>query len=115
MTWVLATLSVLVVGLGLVIWTTSLPMAFEVRRAEATAAPREEPRLLTEADITHLPPPVRRYIVLTGSIGRPVVTEITLRFDATMYDAPGATGMVGPVEQYERCCQTNANQSLQGQ
>ena len=31
-----------------------------------------------------------------------MVTEITLRFEATMYDAPGAAGMVGPVDQYER-------------
>ncbi len=102
MIWALVAVSVLAVGLGLVMWTTSLPRAFEARRSEAIAVPREESRLLTEADIAHLPPPVRRYIVLTGSIGRPVVTEIRVRFDATMYDAPGATGMTGPVEQYER-------------
>jgi len=66
------------------------------------AAPREEPRLLSEADIARLPLPVRRYIALTGAIGRPVVTEVTLRFEATMYDAPGAPGMTGPVAQYER-------------
>jgi hypothetical protein len=102
MTWVLAVLVVLVVGVGLVIWTTSLPRAFGACRAEAAAAPRDAARPLTEADIAHLPPPVRRYIALTGSIGRPVVTEVTLRFDATMYEAPGATGMAGPVKQYER-------------
>ena len=49
-----------------------------------------------------MPPPVRRYITLTGSIGRPVVTEITVQFEATMFDAPGAPGMTGPIEQYER-------------
>lgn len=102
MTWVLAVLGALIVGLGLVMWTTSLPRAFEARRAEATSAPREAARPLTEADIAHLPAPVRRYIALTGSIGRPVVTEVTLRFEATMFDAPGAPGMAGPVEQYER-------------
>jgi hypothetical protein len=102
MIWAVAAVSVLAIGLGLMIWTTSLPRAFEARRAEATAAPREEPRLLTEADIAYLPPPVRRYIALTGSIGRPVVTEIMLQFDATMYDAPGAPGMTGPAVQYER-------------
>lgn len=102
MTWVLAVLVVLAIGLGLVIWTTSLPRAFEARRADAAAAPRDAARPLTEADIAHLPPPVRRYIALTGSIGLPVVTEVTLRFEATMYEAPGAAGMAGPVEQYER-------------
>lgn len=102
MIWALVAVSVLAVGLGLVMWTTSLPSAFEARRDKAKTAPREEPRLLTEADVAHLPPPVRRYIALTGSIGRPVVTEITMRFEATMYDAPGAPGMTGPVTQYER-------------
>ena len=46
--------------------------------------------------------PVRRYVALTGSLGRPVTTAITLRFDAEMFDAPGAAGMTGPVVQYER-------------
>jgi len=102
MIWALVAVSVLAVGLGLVTWATSLPRAYEARKAEAMAVPRQDPRLLTEADIAPLPPPVRRYIALTGSIGRPVVTEITLQFDATMYDAPGAPGMTGPVVQYER-------------
>ncbi len=102
MIWTIAAVSALAIGLGLVIWATSLPRAFEARKAEALAAPHDEARVLTVADIAHLPPPVRRYIALTGSIGRPVVTEITLRFEATMYDAPGAPGMTGPVTQYER-------------
>ena len=62
MIWALAAVLVLAVGLGLASWTTSLPRAFEARMAEATAAPREAARLLTDADIAHLPPPVRRYI-----------------------------------------------------
>jgi hypothetical protein len=102
MTWVAAVVCVAVLGLVLTVWTTSLPKAFEVRRTEAIAVPREETRFLADADMAHLPPPVRRYIALTGSIGRPVINEITLKFDATMYDAPGATGMTGPVTQYER-------------
>lgn len=102
MIWVVAVVGIVVLGLGLTVWTTNLARAFETRRAQAIAVPREETGVLTEADIAHLPPPVRRYIALTGSIGRPVVTEVTLKFDATMYDAPGATGMAGPVTQYER-------------
>ena len=102
MLWVLAGVGLLVLGLSLTAWATDLARDFETRRAEATAAPREATGVLTEADIAHLPPPVRRYIALTGSLGRPVVTEVTLIFDATMYDAPGATGMSGPVTQYER-------------
>ncbi len=41
------------------------------RTADAVSAPP-----LTEADLTHLPEPVRRYIRLTGSIGRPRVHHI---------------------------------------
>lgn len=102
MTWVLAVLGVLALGLGAFIWTTSLTRAFDARRVEVAAVPRDPQRVLTKADIADLPLPVRRYIVLTGSIGRPVVTEITLRFEATMYDAPGAAGMAGPVRQTNR-------------
>jgi hypothetical protein len=100
--WILIPLCALTLGLGLVIWATSLSRAFESRKLEAMAAPREAGRPLTEADIAHLPPPVRRYIGLTGSIGRPVANEIRLWFDATIYDAPGSPGMTGPVVQYER-------------
>jgi hypothetical protein len=102
MTWVLGSLGVLIVGLGLVMWITSLSRAFEARKAEVAAVPRAAQAVLTEADIAHLPVPVQRYIALTGSIGRPVVTEISMRFEATMFDAPGAAGMTGPVEQFER-------------
>lgn len=102
MIWAAVAISVVAFGLGLVMWATSLPRAFETRRTEALSAPQEEERLLLEADIAHLPLPVRRYVALTGSVGRPVTNEITLRFDATMYDAPGAPAMTGPVTQYER-------------
>ncbi|MGB5774340.1 MAG: DUF6544 family protein [Sedimenticolaceae bacterium] len=90
------------VGVGLYAWSTSLSRAFDQRRAEAAALPLAEAHVLTEDDLEHLPAPVRRYIALTGSIGRPVVTEIVMRFDAAMYDAPGEPGMTGPVVQYER-------------
>lgn len=102
MIWAVVAVSVSAFGLGLLIRTTSLSRAYEARKAEAMAARSEEARLLSEADIARLPLPVRRYITLTGAIGRPVVTEVTLRFEATMYDAPGARGMTGPVAQYER-------------
>ena len=102
MIWTVIVLCVLTVGLAALMWKTSLPRAFEARKAEAMAAPSQQARLLTESDIAHLPPPVRRYIAVTGSIGRPVVTEITMHFDAAMFDAPGASGMTGPVVQYER-------------
>lgn len=90
------------VAVGLYAWSSSLSRAFDQRRSAAAAVPLTEPHVLTEDDLDHLPDPVRRYIALTGSIGRPVVTEIDMHFDAIMYDAPGAPGMAGPVVQYER-------------
>lgn len=100
--WLLGAGALIAVGGGLYAWSTSLSRAFDKRRAEAAAEPLAKPQVLTEAGIDHLPEPVQRYIELTGSIGRPVVTEIVMHFDAAMYDAPGEPGMTGPVVQYER-------------
>ena len=86
-------------GGGLYAWSTSLSRAFDQRRAEAAAEPLPDREVLTPKHLANLPAPVRRYIALTGSIGRPIVTEIVMHFDATMYDAPGKPGMVGPVVQ----------------
>ncbi|WP_227284050.1 DUF6544 family protein [Boseongicola sp. H5] len=102
MIWALSISAGLGLLLAAVMWKTSLRRAFEARRAEAMTVPLGGERILGEADIAHLPPPVRRYIALTGSVGRPVVTEIMMHFDAVMYEAPGAPGMTGPVRQYER-------------
>jgi hypothetical protein len=52
------------------------------------AVPHEKPRLLTKAGLARLPP-VRRHFDLVGLISRSVVTEITLRFEATMFQTPG--------------------------
>ena len=101
MIWVLLLLG-LIAALGLAAWARSLPRVFEARRAAAMGTPLPAERILTEADIAHLPSPVRRYVALTGSLGRPVTTEITLHFDAAMFDAPAAPPMTGPVVQYER-------------
>lgn len=100
--WFVATGALIAVGAGVYVWSTRLSRAFDARRAEASAEPIADTPVLTETDLAPLPEPVRRYIALTGSIGRPVVTEIVMHFDAAMYDAPGEPGMTGPVVQYER-------------
>jgi hypothetical protein len=102
MTWVVASLVVVGLGLAAFVRSTSLPRSFAARRAEAQAVPLPAVHILTEADIAGLPAPVQRYVRLTGSIGRPVTTAISMRFEAEMFDAPGAAGMTGPVVQYER-------------
>jgi hypothetical protein len=102
MIWVPIVFLALIVGLGAFIWATSLSRVFAARLAEAATALPLAPAPLTEADIAALPPPVQRYIRQSGSLGRPMVTEITMEFEATMFDAPGAAGMTGPVRQYNR-------------
>lgn len=102
MTWVLGLVAIAVAALAIFIWATSLSRDFAARRAEAEAVPVPPETILTEQAIAHLPAPVRRYIALTGSIGRPVVTEIVMHFEGTMYSEPGAEGMSGPVVHYER-------------
>lgn len=100
--WFVAAGALIAIGGGLYAWSTSLPRAFNARRTEAAVEPIAEMPVLSEEDLAPLPEPVRRYIALTGSVGRPIVTEIVMHFDAAMYDAPGEPGMTGPVVQYER-------------
>lgn len=58
--------------------------------------------LVTESGIAHLPAPVQRYMRLTGSVGKPRIATLLLKFDAEMFQTRGQPGMPGPVEQYER-------------
>lgn len=100
--WFLVAGILISIGSGLYVLLTSLSRAFDNRRAEAAAEPMAEMPVLTKQDLAPLPNTVRRYIALTGSVGRPIVTEIVMHFDAAMYDAPSEPGMTGPVLQYER-------------
>ncbi|QZD90526.1 hypothetical protein K3148_03800 [Qipengyuania aurantiaca] len=100
--WFVGAGALVAIGGGIYAWSTSLSRAFNARRADAAAEPMAKMPVLTEEDIAPLPEPVRHYIGLTGSIGRPIVTEIVMHFDAAMFDAPGEPGMTGPVVQYER-------------
>jgi hypothetical protein len=72
------------------------------RDAELASDKSRTQPMVTEESISHLPAPVQRYMQLTGSIGKPRVADILLKFDAEMFQRPGQAGMFGPVEQYER-------------
>lgn len=74
--------------------------SFDERWAEAVrdelatpeaAAPRAS--VLAEADLAPLPAPVRRYVIASGAVGRPVPRTMRLVFDAVMRRKPGETGM----------------------
>ncbi|WP_156423857.1 DUF6544 family protein [Erythrobacter sp. YT30] len=100
--WIARALGTLILGSAVYAWSTNLSREFKRRRREASWEPLLEVKKLENKDIAHLPKPVQRYIEITGSIGEPVVTEIKMEFEATMYDAPGAKGMTGPASQYDR-------------
>lgn len=98
------TAAAILIGVGCVAYvrSTSLSRRFEIRKAHAAFEPLPEMPVLTGAVIDHLPRPVQRYIRLTGSMGRPPVTEIEMHFDAEMFEAGSQAGMLGPVKQYDR-------------
>jgi hypothetical protein len=100
--WGLAVLSVLATGALLVAWFTSLSREFATRRAEAMATSLPESNVLTEADIAELPEPVRRYIAVSGSLGKPRTVQIEMVIEAEISDAPNAAPMAGPVKLYQR-------------
>jgi len=80
---------------------TSLEDLFQARlQAELQARPLAAASPLTEADLAHLPPPVRRYVLRSGAVGRPKVQRFRLEFDAEMYRSPGAAPMRATSVQY---------------
>lgn len=56
---------------------------------------------LTEADLAALPPPVQRWLRTAGVLGRSPVRAVRVTFDATLYRAPGQSGMRGPATQID--------------
>jgi hypothetical protein len=46
------------------------------------------PKLVTEADIAHLPAAVQRYLVFTGAVGKPQVWNYRLRFGGALRNGP---------------------------
>ena len=100
--WFFAATMVISAACGAYAWSTSLSRRFKARKSAAAFPPVPEMPILTDADIAHLPRPVQRYIRLTGSMGRPPVTEIEMHFDAEMFEAGSQAGMLGPVRQYDR-------------
>lgn len=79
----------------------SVEEAFEAKVAREFAARDSVPeRILGEADIAHLPEPVRRYVAYTGSLGRPVPRNLRIVFDAEMRRKRGGIPLPASSEQY---------------
>ena len=74
----------------------------ERRRGALRSQPLQHERApLTEDSIAPLPPPVRQYLRVTGSLGKPQVQNLQLTFDAKLMKKPGQAGMRGPARQFE--------------
>lgn len=59
--------------------------------------------LLTEADLTPLPEPVRRYIRQSGAVGQPRVENFRVRFHGRIRSGPSARWMPFTGEQHNFC------------
>ena len=55
---------------------------------------------LTEADIKHMPLPVRKYLAYTGVLGKNKLQNIRIEFEELMYKKPDAKPMISSSEQY---------------
>jgi hypothetical protein len=74
------------------------PRSFDERwagavREELAAQPRGDAPVLTAADLSTLPAPVRRYVEASGAVGRPAPRTMRLVCDAVMRRRPGEAGM----------------------
>lgn len=76
-------------------------LSAEFERRVAALRPGPEGAALTEADLAHLPAPVRRWIVRSGALGKPPVTMVHTVFDATLWSSPGSAGMSGLAHQVD--------------
>lgn len=56
--------------------------------------------ILKESDIAHLPAPVRRYVIYSGSLGKSKPQNVRITFEAKMFSKPGTKPMNATSEQY---------------
>lgn len=74
----------------------SLVAATPLSSAALAASPE-----LQLVDIANLPPPVQRYLQVSGALGKPRVRSVELTFDAEMFSKPGQPGMRGVAKQLD--------------
>ena len=77
-------------------WLTDGPRSFRAqfeRQQEVGLARELEAPVVSDADLVHLPEPVRQYLYLTGAVGQPRVRNYRLRFRGRIRSAPDAKWM----------------------
>lgn len=83
-------------------WLTEGPRSFHaefLRDSAAALSRRVETPPVTEADLAPLPPPVQRYLRLTGVVGQPRVWNYRLRFRGRIRSGPDSRWMPFEAEQ----------------
>jgi len=83
-------------------WFNQGPRSFQAqfeRDVASGLARMVDTPIVTDADLAPLPPPVRRYLQLTGSVGQPRVLNYQLRFRGRIRSAPDSAWMPFDVEQ----------------
>ena len=82
----------------------SAPWSFHsLYNREVAAGLREhsqQPRLLTKADIAHLPAVVQRYLAFVGAVDKPQVVNYRLRFSGALRNSPESKWM--PMTAYQQ-------------
>lgn len=94
--WAGTLANVLLVAVVAYGWFTEGPHSFRAafeRDAAAGIVRSIDPPVVTEADLTPLPEPVRRYLRATGVVGQPRVRNYRLRFRGRIRSAPDSRWM----------------------
>jgi len=79
-------LPIVVAALGAAPW--SFRAMYDRETAAGLSQSSQQSRILTEADIAHLPPAVQRYMAFVGAVGKPQVWNYRLRFRGALRNGP---------------------------
>ena len=83
---VILLIPIVVAALGAAPWSLGARYDHDVTSGLHLQVPA--PKLVTEADIAHLPPAVQRYLAFVGAVGKPQVQNYRLRFGGALRNGP---------------------------
>lgn len=95
---ILLLVPIVIAALGVAPWSFRSLYSREV--AIGLLEHSQQPRLLTEADIAHLPTVVQRYLAFVGAINKPQVLNYRLRFSGALRNGPDSKWM--PMTAYQQ-------------
>jgi hypothetical protein len=84
-------LPIVVAALGSVPW--SFHAMYDHEAAAGLSQGPQQSKILTAADIAHLPPAVQRYMAFVGAVGKPQIWNYRLRFRGALRNGPDAKWM----------------------